>query len=84
MAVGRTGEPLKSQFVSQGVRNRVTSLLEASDVCLEGLEQHSAGGQPRRPGVQVSLVHEGGASREDRVPQARRCDAVQWVGPRHR
>lgn len=81
MAIARTGEPLKSQFVSQGVRDRVTSLLEASDVCLERLEQHSAGGQLRRFVVEVSLVHQGGASREDRIPQARRCDAGPWVAP---
>jgi len=81
MAIGRTGEPLKSQFVSQGVRNRVTSLLEASDVCLKGLEEHSAGGQLRRSLVQVPLVREGGASREDCIPEARRCDTGPWVGP---
>ena len=75
MAIGRTGQPLQSQIVSQGVRNRVTSLLEASDVRLKGLEEHSAGGgQLHRSPVQVPLVHERGASREHCFPEARRCD----------
>lgn len=81
MAIGRTGEPLKSQLVPQGVRNRVTSLLETSDVFLEGFEQHSTGGQLRRSSVQVSLMREGCASREDRVPQTRRCDVRPWAEP---
>jgi len=82
--IGRTGEPLKSQLVPQGVRDRVTSLLETADVCLEGLEEHSAGGPVRRSSVQVPLVHEGCASSQHRAPQTRRCDGRPWVRPRPR
>ena len=81
MAIGRTGEPLKSQLVPQGIRNRVTSLLETSDVFLEGLEQHSTGVQLRRSSVQASLLREGCASCQDRVPQIRRCGVRPWVEP---
>ena len=84
MPIGRTGEPLKSQLVSQSVGNRVTSLFETANVCLEGLEQNSAGGRFRQSSVEVSLVHEGCASRQDCVPQSRRCDARPCVEPRPR
>ena len=76
--IGRTGEPLKSQLVPQGVRDRVTSLLETADVCLEGLEEHSAGSPVPRSSAQVSLVHEGCASSQHRAPQTRRSDGRPW------
>jgi len=80
-AVGRTGEPQKAQLVPQGVRNRVTSVLETPDILLEGFEQHSTGGQLPRPSAQVSLLRKGCARRQDRVSQSRRCDVCPWAEP---